>query len=81
MLGQYTAVRAEIVDLTELSVHADQSELLDWLRGATAPPEIVYTVHGEPAASSALRFAIETKLGLAAVVPRDLECVRIARSG
>ncbi|HEX9814115.1 MAG TPA: MBL fold metallo-hydrolase, partial [Myxococcota bacterium] len=32
LLGRHVPVRSEIVDLSNFSVHADQSELLDWLR-------------------------------------------------
>ena len=77
LLGRYVPVRAEVVNVEGFSVHADQSELLAWLRSAEAPPEIVYVVHGEPKSAESLRSAIERDLGLAAVVPRDGECVRL----
>ena len=77
MLGRYVPVRAEIVDLPAFSVHADQAEILAWLKSAAAPPEIVYIVHGEPAAAEHLRAAIVRELGWSAVVPRYLERVRL----
>jgi metallo-beta-lactamase family protein len=77
LLGQYIPVRAEILDIPAFSVHADQAELLGWLRGAPKPPGMIYVVHGEPAAAAALRDAVERELGWPATVARDLECVRL----
>jgi metallo-beta-lactamase family protein len=70
-------VRAEIVDLSGFSVHADRSELLAWLAEGKGAPDVVFVVHGEPAASSALARAIGRELGWNAVVPGHLERVRI----
>lgn len=75
--GEYVPVRAEVVDVQGWSVHADAAEILAWLASAAKPPEIVYVVHGEPAASAALAARIGRELGWLAVVPRDGERVRI----
>jgi metallo-beta-lactamase family protein len=40
-----------------------------WLRGFRAPPRRTFVVHGEPAASDALRHRIEEELGWPAEVP------------
>jgi metallo-beta-lactamase family protein len=77
MLGRYIAVRAEIVDIPAFSVHADQREILAWLKATARQPETTYIVHGEPAASEALHVAIERELGWTAAVPRYLEQVRL----
>lgn len=77
LLGRYVPVRASIHDLSGLSVHADQRGLLDWVASAESPPEIVYVVHGEESASLALQEALADELDLPAVVPRDLERVRV----
>ncbi|HUA32677.1 MAG TPA: MBL fold metallo-hydrolase [Candidatus Binataceae bacterium] len=77
MLGRYIAVRAEIVNVPAFSVHADQAELIGWLRTAPHAPSTCYVVHGEPAAATALRDEIRHQLGWNAVVPRHLEAVRI----
>lgn len=75
--GEYVPVRAEIVDLQGWSVHADADEILGWLSSAAEAPEVVYVVHGEPAASAALAQRIATELGWLAVVARDGERVRV----
>lgn len=66
--GQYVRVRAEICDLSGFSVHADASELVDWVGTASGDPA-VYAVHGEPDAAVALGDAVETRYDLAVGVP------------
>jgi metallo-beta-lactamase family protein len=75
--GRYVPVRAEIVDLSCFSVHADRGEILDWLRQAPTAPAVCFVVHGEPEASASLRDAIVRELGWNAVVPTYLERVRL----
>ncbi len=75
--GEYIPVRAEVVDVQGFSVHADADELLGWLGSAPEPPQVVYVVHGEPAASAELARRIGAELGWLAVVPRDGERVRV----
>lgn len=77
MLGRYIPVRAEVVNVPAFSVHADQSETLQWLRSAPRPPETTFIVHGEKPAARALHDVIERELGWTAVVPRYLERVRL----
>ncbi|HAP75789.1 MAG TPA: MBL fold metallo-hydrolase [Acidimicrobiaceae bacterium] len=67
--GEYVRVRAEICDLTGFSVHADASELLDWVGTAEGRPT-VFAVHGEPDAAEALRRNVEARFDLTAAVPR-----------
>jgi metallo-beta-lactamase family protein len=75
MFGEYVPVRAEVVELPALSVHADSEELVDWVESASAPPPIVYAVHGEPAASAALCESLADRLDQLAIAPSYLERV------
>jgi metallo-beta-lactamase family protein len=77
MLGRYVAVRAEVVDVPAFSVHADQREIVGWLRAAPRAPDTTFIVHGEPAAAEALHAAIEQQLGWTAAVPHFMEQVRL----
>lgn len=77
MLGRYIAVRADVVDVPAFSVHADQGEILAWLRTAPRAPQTTFIVHGEPVAADALHAAIEGQLGWTAAVPRYMEQVRL----
>ncbi len=76
LLGRYIPVRAEIANLTALSVHADRDELVAWAGSAARKPDISFVVHGEPEASEALREALETRLNFPAVVPKQQERIR-----
>ncbi|WP_164110209.1 MULTISPECIES: MBL fold metallo-hydrolase RNA specificity domain-containing protein [Sphingobacterium] len=60
--GAYYPVKANVVELTGLSAHADQSELIEWIRKYKNPPQQVMLVHGEPSALEALRVKIQTDL-------------------
>jgi metallo-beta-lactamase family protein len=77
MMGKYVRVRSQVVNLPMFSVHADASELLEWVASAKPAPETVYVVHGEPEASAALAKAITTSLDLTAVMPSYGERVRV----
>lgn len=68
--GQWTKIRAEVSDLTMFSAHADAAEIMRWLKGFEAPPTRTFVVHGEPAASAALRERIQSKLGWSCAIPR-----------
>ncbi len=72
--GSYIPVHAEVDQLDMLSAHADASEIITWLSNFRTPPRHTYIVHGEPAASDALRHRIEEKLGWNCTVPeyRDI---------
>lgn len=67
--GRYVDVRADILRLDSLSAHADEDELLDWLRTMKGRPERVFVTHGEPAAADALRLRLEATLGWAPEIP------------
>jgi metallo-beta-lactamase family protein len=75
--GMYVPVRAEIVDLSGFSVHADSDELIAWLARCPEEPDVVYLVHGEPESSAALATRIAQDLQWTAVVARDGELVRL----
>lgn len=61
--GEQVPVRARVEVLDGLSAHADQRELLGWLKGFTAPPAQTWLVHGEPSASKTLAEVISKELG------------------
>jgi metallo-beta-lactamase family protein len=79
--GRFIPVKAEIVRDTEFSVHADASDLIDWLRDLEPKPETVFCVHGEEGSAEALAERIHAELGLVAHVPKYKEVVKIDPSG
>ncbi|RKE81234.1 MBL fold metallo-hydrolase [Chryseobacterium sp. AG363] len=62
MHGKFYEVRAHIAEITGLSAHADQSELIEWVKKYEIPPKQIMLVHGESSALEALRVKIQTDL-------------------
>lgn len=79
--GRFVPVKAEIVQDTEFSVHADASDIIDWLAALQPKPVTVFCVHGEQGSAEALATRIHRELGLTAVVPRLGEVVNLTASG
>lgn len=77
MLGHYVSVCAEVVSVPAFSVHADQAEMLAWLRATPHPPEMTFVVHGESIAAESLHRRIGQELDWTVAVPRYLEHVRL----
>ena len=73
--GRQVKIKAEVARLSMASAHADQSELLDWLKGIGGPPGEVFLVHGEPTAAEELRRRIGEDLGIPATVPREKQAI------
>lgn len=69
IFGEPMRLRAEVETLNELSGHADQNELLSWMKPLAPTLRRVFVVHGEPAQSAALKRAIEERYCLDVVIP------------
>jgi len=82
--GQVRQVRCQIRSISGFSAHADESELLDWLRafgagrqpGDPGYPRRVFLVHGDPEAQIALEPKVR-ELGYATHVPHWHERVTL----
>jgi len=61
--GEEVPIRAQVAALEQFSDHADTPELLQWLHTFSTKPAVTYLVHGEPAAASELRNAMQKELG------------------
>jgi metallo-beta-lactamase family protein len=75
MLGREVDVRATVETLDGLSAHADQTEILRWLRGFRRPPRRTYLVHAEATAAEALQGIISRELGWSVRPAEDGETV------
>jgi len=69
IFGEPMRLRAEVEHLDELSGHADQRELLEWMRPITAGLKKVFLVHGEPRQGEALARAIKSSYGIETILP------------
>jgi metallo-beta-lactamase family protein len=70
IFGEPMRVRAEISSLDELSAHADQRELLQWIEPLAPFLRQVFLVHGEPLQSALLARLLQTEYGLNVTVPQ-----------
>jgi metallo-beta-lactamase family protein len=75
--GHDIEVRAELVQLTSASAHADSNQLMAWLGSLPAAPHRVFVTHGDPEASDRLRFRIEHELHWPALVPEHGSAWRV----
>ncbi len=69
VFGEPMRVRAEIASLDELSGHADQRELIQWIKPMTASLRKVFLVHGEPSQAETLARMLHSTYGLDVAVP------------
>ena len=69
IFGEPVRVRAEIASLDELSGHADQGELLQWIEPLAAGLRRVFLVHGEPQQAQTLAGLLHGRLGLDVTLP------------
>jgi Cft2 family RNA processing exonuclease len=82
--GQPREVRCKIRSISGFSAHADESELLDWLRhfatgrhpGEAGYPRRVFLVHGDPEAQIAMEPKVRD-LGFATHIPHWHERVTL----
>ncbi len=76
--GATVAVRCQIRSIAGFSAHADEPQLLAWLRNFANgnKPRRVFLVHGDPDAQAAIEPKIKA-LGLATHVPRWREAIEL----
>jgi metallo-beta-lactamase family protein len=69
--GRYYEVGARVKEIDGLSAHADQAQLITWLKKFEKKPERIYLVHGEPDALNTLRVKIKDELDLPTKILRQ----------
>ena len=69
IFGEPMRVRAEISSLDELSAHADQGELMEWIRPLAPSLRRVFLVHGEPQQSQTLAKLLHSTYNLEVAIP------------
>lgn len=75
--GQNWPVRAEIVQLHNMSAHADYAEIMEWLGHFTEGPRRTFITHGEAHAAEALKARIEDELDWDVHIPAYAEMVEL----
>ena len=72
-----TRVKAKIEEISVLSAHGDQFEIMNWLRDFKKKPRLTFLVHSEPQPCDALRVKIEHSLGLTCRIPHRGERIEL----
>lgn len=73
MYGKYYAVKARVKEISSLSAHADQKEMLDWMKQIYKKPQKIFLVHGEPQGQEVFRVKIQDELRIETVIPKQNE--------
>ncbi|MDU8885705.1 MBL fold metallo-hydrolase [Yeosuana sp. MJ-SS3] len=68
--GRYYPVKATVKNIESLSAHADQQDLLNWMKNIKNIPEKVYLIHGEPTALDSFRVKIKDVYKWNATIPK-----------
>lgn len=71
--GNSYDIKAEIINLTSSSAHADYEEILEWLGNFKKAPIKTFITHGSPESALALQEKIKTKFGWNVIVPKHLQ--------
>lgn len=69
IFGEPVRLRAEVCSLDELSGHADQKELIEWMRPFAKSLKKVFLVHGDPEPGAVLAGVIREEYGIETVQP------------
>lgn len=77
LLGEIIEIRAEVLELKNMSAHADYEEMLTWLKSCQSTPRKVFLTHGEPEAALALKQHIESVLKWPCIIPTYLQKVEL----
>ncbi len=75
--GNMIPVKAEIVNLSAMSGHADYSEIMSWLE-KMKPPTHTFLVHGEISGLQATAERLQNKLGWKVTIPALGETIELA---
>jgi metallo-beta-lactamase family protein len=73
MLGEIVKINAEVLNMNNLSAHADYEDIITWLKKFTKPPRKVFITHGEREAAYSLRDKIADLFNWECIVPTFLQ--------
>ena len=68
--GDMVQVRAQVEKIDELSGHADQKELLDWIQPVASGLKRIFLVHGEGESQTVFSKAITDRYGIPVLIPQ-----------
>jgi len=78
IMGQMVKNNAEVQAIGSYSAHADQKQLLNFIKKIAKPPKQVFIVQGESKPAEVLKNLIQKKLGLEAIVPKYEQVIELS---
>ena len=73
IFGQTVPINAEILELENVSAHADAEEIMLWLKNFIIAPKTVFITHGEVDAAHALNAKITESFDWSCVIPTYMQ--------
>ena len=70
IFGESIQINAEIHSIEGFSGHADQTGLLNWLKGFNKFPEKIFIVHGEDDSRDGFKKLIDSTFNVNAIIPK-----------
>ena len=77
MHGRYIGIKATVYEIASLSAHADQAEMMAWLKAFDKKPQQIILVHGEPQGMDVFRVKIKDEIKTEVVIPEQSQVVTI----
>ena len=77
--GQWVQINARVVNISGLSAHGDQGEMLQWLHGFKTPPVKIFLIHGEVGPMNVFKEKIESDLHINVQIMPPAEPVELFR--
>ena len=71
--GKYYPIKCEVRDISSLSAHADQAEMIAWISRFVKKPKRIFLVHGELSVQEIFRLKIQDELKLNVEIPKQYE--------
>jgi metallo-beta-lactamase family protein len=75
--GKYVQIGAEIQSIESLSAHADQQQMIDWVKSMNEIPQKIILVHGEPTAQNVFRVKLQDEFGAEVIVPELMDEINL----
>jgi metallo-beta-lactamase family protein len=75
--GKYYKVKAHVENITGLSAHGDQQDLLNWMNRLKKAPEKLFLVHGEKQAMDTFRVKVKDVYGWDTIMPVLYQIVEV----
>jgi metallo-beta-lactamase family protein len=77
IFGEMVPVNCVIDKIEGLSAHADQGDLISWMKNIKKEPKYTFLIHGEEKAMEVFKDTIKKNIGWTATIPHYLENIEL----